>query len=670
MGSGKVIRPPGTVIGGKYELLKKIGEGGMSVVYLAVDLRLGTNWAVKEVLKVGVGSHADEVTSLLTETKMLQRLSHPRLPRIVDIIENEDSRFLVEDYIPGKTLISEIQESGALPQADVITCARQLCEVLAYLHAQKPPIIYRDMKPGNIMRKPGVGVVLFDFGIAREYRAGALDDTRPYGTPGYAAPEQMDGLCQSDVRTDIYNLGATLYHLVTGENPRACGHSPLAIRKVNPQLSEGLERIILKCTRTDPKDRYRDCAELLYALEHYTSMDIAHRRKQKRRLAAFLLPLCISVAAFAGAFFSYRTVLGERRDLYTLYLQEAQESAAGSIFRETYEPEVLKKYAATILLSPEREEGYLHLLDYAVRIGETQAGLDAVCTRIDMGAGGMDRNNAVLLRVARLYFGGNPRDAAFSVDYTKAAKYFSKIDSSKVPEAAYFLQLSMALGGFHQDTDWGTIGNTLKEFSTYNGKQILSESRIQNDRLAAGVYILGKRELSANGIDAYGEAILLLERALAGTRDLLEDTGFGQSASEKGGLEELQKQLLRDLVSAYSVAKAEGSPACDDVRTLALAEELVERSATKEELREGRYRLAELYRQQGEVEKTRRAYEKLVSWYPEEANAYLRYASWLYDRGELAEAARQYRKAGKCKGAEGNPAYASLGIKLENADAL
>ncbi|MGX8728377.1 MAG: hypothetical protein ACSW75_02285, partial [Lachnospiraceae bacterium] len=127
---------------------------------------------------------------------------------------------------------------------------------------------------------------------------------------------------------------------------------------------------------------------------------------------------------------------------------------------------------------------------------------------------------------------------------------------------------------------------------------------------------------------------------------------------------------LRDLVSAYSVAKAEGSPACDDVRTLALAEELVERSATKEELREGRYRLAELYRQQGEVEKTRRAYEKLVLWYPEEANAYLRYASWLYDRGELAEAARQYRKAGKCKDAEGNPAYASLGIKLENADAL
>lgn len=205
----------GTVIAGKYEILKEIGHGGMSIVYLAMDKHLNKQWAVKEIRKKGSGKH-DEiiVNSLLAEANMMKRLDHAALPRIVDIIDSGTTIYIIMDYIEGESLDKILNSYGAQSEDKVIGWAKQLCEALSYLHSQKPPIIYRDMKPGNVMLKPEGNIKIIDFGIAREYKEQNLADTTVLGTKGYAPPEQYSG--QTDPRSDIYALGMTMHHLLTG----------------------------------------------------------------------------------------------------------------------------------------------------------------------------------------------------------------------------------------------------------------------------------------------------------------------------------------------------------------------------------------------------------------------------------------------------------------------
>ena len=210
----------GEIIDGKYEVLREIGRGGMSVVYLAMDRRLNKQWAIKEFRKDKDDANKQvALKALLDEANLMKKFDHPTLPRIVDIIELPETVYVVMDYIEGESLNKVLDAYGAQPQEAVIEWAKQLSEVLYYLHTQNPPVIYRDMKPANIMLKPDGTVRFIDFGIAREYKEGKEGDTEAIGTRGYAAPEQFGGRGQTDARTDIYSLGVTLYHLVTGKNP-------------------------------------------------------------------------------------------------------------------------------------------------------------------------------------------------------------------------------------------------------------------------------------------------------------------------------------------------------------------------------------------------------------------------------------------------------------------
>jgi len=239
---------------------------------------------------------------------MLKKLSHPNLPSIIDVIDQDGTFLIVMDYIQGNPLDKTLEEEGAQPQELVIEWAKQICDVLEYLHTRTPPIIYRDMKPANLMLKPDGTITLIDFGTAREFKHQNHADTTCLGTQGYAAPEQFGGIGQTDARTDIYCLGTTLYHLVTGHNPSEPPYEMYPIGYWNSSLSEGLEKIIEKCTQRNPDDRYQSCAELLYALEHFEEIDDAYRKKQKKRLAIFsvtflltLLFLTTSVLAHLGA---------------------------------------------------------------------------------------------------------------------------------------------------------------------------------------------------------------------------------------------------------------------------------------------------------------------------------------------------------------------------------
>ena len=293
----------GTIVDGKYEILKEIGRGGMSTVYLAMNQRLNQQWAIKEIRKTESGAN-DEliINSLLVEANLMKRLDHPALPRIVDIIDNGETLYVVMDYIEGRSLDKYLLEYGPQPQEQVLEWAKQLCDALSYLHSQKPPIIYRDMKPANVMLKPEGNVKLIDFGIAREYKETSMQDTKPLGTPGYAAPESRGR--QTDARSDIYTLGMTMHHLLTGQDPRANGYMYHSICQWNPELSSGIERIIDKCTALEPDDRYQNCNELMYALQHYEEEEDVYKAKQRKSLRRFMLAAGMScfllIVGFAG----------------------------------------------------------------------------------------------------------------------------------------------------------------------------------------------------------------------------------------------------------------------------------------------------------------------------------------------------------------------------------
>lgn len=341
----------GLVIDGKYEILTEIGRGGMSVVYLARDTHLNKQWAVKEIRKKGGGKNDEVVVkSLLAEANMLKKLDHPALPRIVDIIDNSVTIYVVMDYIEGESLDKILAEYGAQPEELVIGWGKQICDVLSYLHGQKPPIIYRDMKPANIMLKPEGNIKIIDFGIAREYKEQRLADTTVLGTKGYAPPEQYSG--QTDARSDIFALGMTMHHLLTGVDPRA-GEAYAPVRMWNPELSEGIELIINKCVEPAAENRYQNCQDILYDLEHPSLITKDYKKKQKRKLRMFIASLTLAVLCLISGIVCRKTSEYINNSDYDVLIST---STASSLEDKT------ASYKRAIGIYPERTAAYLYLL--------------------------------------------------------------------------------------------------------------------------------------------------------------------------------------------------------------------------------------------------------------------------------------------------------------------
>ncbi len=213
---------PSRLLMKRYRIIEQIGEGGFGVVYKARDRKRGRIVAIKQITLAALSTREiiDATDSYNRETTILPGLEHNNLPRIYDHFTDPEHWYIVMQYIEGQTLEEMLakEKDGRLPLEKVLKIGTELCEVLAYLHAQRPPIIFRDVKPGNIMVTRSGHVYLIDFGIARKYRPEQKRDTGALGSPGYAAPEQY-GSAQSTARTDIYGLGATLQTMLTGKEP-------------------------------------------------------------------------------------------------------------------------------------------------------------------------------------------------------------------------------------------------------------------------------------------------------------------------------------------------------------------------------------------------------------------------------------------------------------------
>ncbi len=266
-----------TLYRGRYRILRKLGEGGSSVVYMAVDEKMNIPVTIKVFKEIeSAGIMGKEL--LEGETKILSGLRHKSIPGIRAVYDDA----VVIDYVPGNSLEKVVSKKGRLPEKDAVRIILEVLEVLKYLHGMENPVVYRDLKPANIMLRPDGHISLIDFGTARIMDKESLSDTLNLGTTGFAAPEQYGDLGQTDPRTDIYCLGRTLLLLVGG--------------KCSPELMAVIE----KCSMPDRDDRFGSCSEVEKALKRYPVRALIHRGGKGLKLAAG--------SAFLAAVISFATI--------------------------------------------------------------------------------------------------------------------------------------------------------------------------------------------------------------------------------------------------------------------------------------------------------------------------------------------------------------------------
>jgi serine/threonine protein kinase len=302
-----------TLRNGDYRIDAMLGHGGMGRVFLAMHTALHMPVAIKQgpadralpsavaaeldrllhaagsrgggaaaessVLDIPLsgGEHTDR---FLREALLLAHLQHASLPAIYDYFIEEGNSYLVMDYIPGPTLAAYIQQHAPLEALEALNYAIQLCDVLEYLHDQAPPVIFRDLKPSNIILAPDGRVMLVDFGIARRFKSGQLSDTTDFGSPGYASPEQYKGEGQTDGRSDLYSLGVILHEMLSGRHPLEAGAQLGSLRALNPGISSVLSGLVHVATRADPTYRFQAAHTLYLALERAYSVE--ERRTYQR----------------------------------------------------------------------------------------------------------------------------------------------------------------------------------------------------------------------------------------------------------------------------------------------------------------------------------------------------------------------------------------------------
>jgi serine/threonine protein kinase len=258
---------PRTLLRKRYVIVRAIGRGGMGAVYEAKDTKHNASCAIKEMSlsTVPANERAQAIQNFLAEARILSRLNHTNLPAFTDFFTEGTRHFLVMEFIDGRTLEELLEaNNGPFSEHRVLGWARQLCDVLEYLHSQQPPIIFRDLKPGNIMLTRSRRIKLIDFGIARIFRSTGSQDTQLLGTPGFAPPEQY-GSAQTDERSDIYSLAMTLFQLMAD----AVNEQGFGLKNVHldyPHISAPVARVLEKATSLKPDERYESVVVFRRAL--------------------------------------------------------------------------------------------------------------------------------------------------------------------------------------------------------------------------------------------------------------------------------------------------------------------------------------------------------------------------------------------------------------------
>ena len=272
---------PNSVIANRYQVIRLVGQGGMSNLYLAYDRKYNNAIVVVKEMTAAYSDPKEQqmaVELFHREAKLLASLNHRHIPKVYDYFQFAGKYYLSMEFIDGEDLAQKLEaKKGPLPEDQVLEWGEQIATVLFYLHKHEPPIVFRDVKPSNIMLCDQ-GVKLIDFGIARHFDQAKKGDTMRIGSPGYAPPEQY--AAQTDPRSDIYALGVTLHHALTGRDPTATS-TPFLVppaRSLNPALRESTAAMLARATQLDPADRYQNVLEMKNDIKAILSRDKQHTR--------------------------------------------------------------------------------------------------------------------------------------------------------------------------------------------------------------------------------------------------------------------------------------------------------------------------------------------------------------------------------------------------------
>lgn len=463
----------GDIVDGSWEVIKQIGQGGSGTVYLVRDIELNRLLALKEVPVRNTDQGKRQAKAVVAEVSLLKSLSHPSIPRILKMTHDEHSILIIMDYIEGYSLRSLIAKKDYIEEALIIKWGLALCDTLKYLHNRNPKVIYRDLKPHNVMLSNENHLFLMDFGISREVGPD-FDYSKEdrVGTKGYAAPEMRAKNAWFDERSDIYALGRTLYFLATRNSP-SLEKLPngqelpiLPIRQYDASRSVGLEKIIEKATAYKPKDRYQSVEEMIYDLKNIDKMSEGYIRTIKRRATTiYTLFGTLVLGVFllgSGALYSQMATT----DAYNQAISKGKTSqdldalvSASKIMPSEVEPylEMVKIY---------RSNGHFTSEDEFQLLSALQSNLPSLKGK--PGAGDL------LYQIGQLYWFYYPQNGQ-----TKSVSWFEQAKDFGVSEKnQHLLSIYLELGTFkkgilssitdHSDsgmykTYWGALGELSKE---------------------------------------------------------------------------------------------------------------------------------------------------------------------------------------------------------------
>lgn len=637
---------PGDVLDGVYQILEEIGSGGSGIIYKGYHLRLERYVVIKKLRE-----EVAQKINVRTEADVLKRLKHTYLPQVYDFLVTQDGVYTVIDYIEGCSLDHYINNGYLIEQKQIVLWARQLCEALVYLHSQTPPIIHSDIKPQNIMITPQGNVCLIDFNISLDGQSSSQISGL---SAGYAPPEQYYNLSPEvdpqtggvtyryhmqyplDARSDIYSLGATLYHLMTLSRPEISTGTVTPIGSWQLPYSQALVDVVGKMMEPDPNRRYQTAAELLKGFQDLRKLDKAYiRHRRACNVTTVLFAVLLTVSALVSVL-GFRQMEVEKGERYNTLVAE------GVALEETLDYEgALHRFDEAISLFSTRLSAYYNKLLVYVRQGEydaciqygrlilTNEGLTQAMEEDPKGA-------------ADIYFMiGN---AWFEKEsYENAVEYYQQAIDCSGENPEYFRDYAISLARMQKLEEAQEVLNQAVDLglntdsvTLVQGELLLAQNHWQqaaeefqkaansssDETLRQRAYILCAQAYRQGG--QVDEEIQVLENA----RYSVESTKMGPILSALGSA------YMRKAQSAEGDLKSEGQRALEYYQQ---AMKLGNRSV------ELRLNIAALYQMLGQYEQGKELLEELIEEQSEDYRPYMRMALLCaIEQEALPESQRDY----------------------------
>lgn len=431
----------GEILGGMYQVIGEIGKGGSGIIYLGYHLRLQKQIVIKKIKDVNVGQINTRI-----EADILKKLHHRYLPQVYDFLEMRDGIYTIIDYIPGHDLSYYLERNYNFPEETILKWMHQMCEVLEYLHSQRPPILHSDIKPGNIMVTENDDICLIDFNVSLD---GEVSKELQGLSRSYAAPEQfqyaMDRMYGKhskivlDARMDIYSMGAVFYRLMTGWTPDAESGMPYSIMEMNIPYNNGIKAIINRATEWEPSHRFQSAKQMRKALINVEKMDPQYKALTNLQiLTIFGSGLLMLFGIFLILFGTMSNKKEKWQEAYDTFYEVTESGTDTEIVTEGIDllnngsvQGILKKY-------PEKKAEILHAIgDGYFRQKQYEDAIDYYKEALDTGEVQESYLRDYMMALARS--GQNVQQSVIEIEYPQAA-YMEQADIKLIEAETEYTQ--------------------------------------------------------------------------------------------------------------------------------------------------------------------------------------------------------------------------------------